>query len=201
MLQMISISWFYARTAKKPAIWLCLATAVIESGVWASKIALTNEMGCEKFACYFILICCFYCFVYKLAMPIYEYRCEACGQEKEFLQKFSDPLKVDCPACGKPTLVKKVTAAGFQLKGSGWYATDFRNNGGKPAPNTAASTSDSSSSETAPQTTGTDAKPAAPAVSTPAVGAPASASASSSSTTSSSVASSAGASVASKKAD
>jgi putative FmdB family regulatory protein len=124
--------------------------------------------------------CCFYCLVYKLAMPIYEYRCEACGQEKEFLQKFSDPLKVDCPACGKPTLVKKVTAAGFQLKGSGWYATDFRNNGGKPAPNTAASTNDSQpSTASVPNTTSTDAKPAAPsnppAVSVPGVSAPATA--------------------------
>lgn len=59
-------------------------------------------------------------------MPIYEYRCDACGHELEELQKLSDPPLVDCPACGKPKLVKKVSAAGFQLKGSGWYATDFR---------------------------------------------------------------------------
>ena len=59
-------------------------------------------------------------------MPIYEYRCGACGFQKEFLQKLSDaPLK-DCPECGKPSLSKMVTAAGFQLKGSGWYATDFK---------------------------------------------------------------------------
>ncbi len=62
-------------------------------------------------------------------MPIYEYRCDACGMEKEFLQKISDPLLTTCPSCGKEALVKKLTAAGFQLKGSGWYVTDFRNNG------------------------------------------------------------------------
>ncbi len=63
-------------------------------------------------------------------MPIYEYRCEACGFQKEFLQRISDaPLK-DCPKCGKSSLAKMVTAAGFQLKGSGWYATDFKNKGG-----------------------------------------------------------------------
>lgn len=65
-------------------------------------------------------------------MPIYEYRCTACGMEKEFLQKISDPLHTTCPACGKEALTKKLTAAGFQLKGSGWYVTDFRNNGAAP---------------------------------------------------------------------
>ncbi len=66
-------------------------------------------------------------------MPIYEYRCGECGFQKEYLQKLSDaPLK-DCPECGKPALNKLVTAAGFQLKGSGWYVTDFRN-GSKTKP-------------------------------------------------------------------
>ena len=59
-------------------------------------------------------------------MPIYEYRCAACGYQKEYLQKVSDPLLTDCPECGKSTFGKLVSAAGFQLKGSGWYATDFR---------------------------------------------------------------------------
>lgn len=59
-------------------------------------------------------------------MPIYEYRCGACGFQKEFLQKLSDPQLKDCPECGKPSLSKMVTAAGFHLKGSGWYATDFK---------------------------------------------------------------------------
>ncbi len=65
-------------------------------------------------------------------MPIYEYRCDACGFQKEYLQKMSDPLLTDCSECGKATLKKMVTAAGFQLKGSGWYVTDFRQ-GAKPA--------------------------------------------------------------------
>src|SRR5438093_8639507 len=70
-------------------------------------------------------------------MPIYEYRCSSCGTEHEALQKFSDaPLSV-CPACQKSTLTKLVSAAGFQLKGSGWYATDFKN-GSKPAAKTEA---------------------------------------------------------------
>lgn len=62
-------------------------------------------------------------------MPIYEYRCADCGFQDEFLQKLSEPQLTDCPSCGKATLRKQLTAAGFQLKGSGWYATDFRNSG------------------------------------------------------------------------
>ena len=69
-------------------------------------------------------------------MPIYEYRCAECGFQKEFLQRVSDkPLK-DCPECGKPALGKLLSAAGFQLKGTGWYATDFKGNGSKPAAST-----------------------------------------------------------------
>ncbi len=59
-------------------------------------------------------------------MPIYAYRCTSCGHAKDVLQKISDPLLTDCPACGAATFSKQVTAAGFQLKGSGWYVTDFR---------------------------------------------------------------------------
>jgi len=59
-------------------------------------------------------------------MPIYEYRCAECGHELEKLQKISDAPLVDCPACGKPALQKLVSAAGFRLKGSGWYETDFK---------------------------------------------------------------------------
>jgi putative FmdB family regulatory protein len=62
-------------------------------------------------------------------MPIYEYRCRSCGFEKEYLQKLSDAPITDCPSCGKAEMAKLVSAAGFQLKGSGWYATDFKNNG------------------------------------------------------------------------
>ncbi|HEX5091421.1 MAG TPA: zinc ribbon domain-containing protein [Burkholderiales bacterium] len=64
-------------------------------------------------------------------MPIYEYRCEACGFQEEYLQKISEPPKTVCPSCGKAAFRKLLSAAGFQLKGSGWYATDFK--GGKPA--------------------------------------------------------------------
>ena len=65
-------------------------------------------------------------------MPIYEYRCSSCGSEHEVLQKISEPPLLTCPSCRKDALTKLISAAGFQLKGSGWYATDFRN-GSKPA--------------------------------------------------------------------
>jgi len=64
-------------------------------------------------------------------MPIYAYRCAACGHAKDVLQKLSDAPLTDCPACGAPRFEKQVTAAGFQLKGSGWYVTDFRDGQGK----------------------------------------------------------------------
>ena len=59
-------------------------------------------------------------------MPIYEYGCKSCGHDMEALQKMSDPALIDCPACQKPTLVKKISAAAFRLKGGGWYETDFK---------------------------------------------------------------------------
>jgi len=59
-------------------------------------------------------------------MPIYAYKCESCGHAKDVLQKMSDDLLTTCPSCGAATFVKQLTAAGFQLKGSGWYATDFK---------------------------------------------------------------------------
>jgi len=65
-------------------------------------------------------------------MPIYEYRCASCGHELEALQKLSDAPLTDCPACHATALKKKVSAAGFHLKGSGWYVTDFRSSGSKP---------------------------------------------------------------------
>jgi putative FmdB family regulatory protein len=66
-------------------------------------------------------------------MPIYEYRCASCGHQQEFLQKVSDAPHTRCTKCGQETFAKMVTAAGFQLKGSGWYATDFKGGGAKPA--------------------------------------------------------------------
>ena len=67
-------------------------------------------------------------------MPIYAYRCEACGFAKDVLQKVSDPQLTVCLSCGEPAFKKQVTAAGFQLKGTGWYATDFRNGAGTAVP-------------------------------------------------------------------
>ena len=64
-------------------------------------------------------------------MPIYAYKCSFCGFAKDSLQKMSDAPLTVCPNCGKSTFEKQVTAAGFQLKGSGWYVTDFREGGGK----------------------------------------------------------------------
>ena len=64
-------------------------------------------------------------------MPIYEYKCAHCGHKKEVLQKLSDPPLRECPACGKAALSKLISAAGFQLKGSGWYATDFKGGAAK----------------------------------------------------------------------
>jgi len=65
-------------------------------------------------------------------MPIYEYRCADCGFQEEHLQKVSEPPLTQCPSCGKASFKKQLSAAGFQLKGSGWYATDFKGSG-KPA--------------------------------------------------------------------
>lgn len=82
-------------------------------------------------------------------MPIYAYKCNACGHEQDVLQKMSDPVLTVCPECNQSTYSKQVTAAGFQLKGSGWYVTDFRNNGSaKPSSGGTSSASESSSGGT-----------------------------------------------------
>ncbi|MBF2761234.1 MAG: zinc ribbon domain-containing protein [Ectothiorhodospiraceae bacterium AqS1] len=86
-------------------------------------------------------------------MPIYEYECAGCGERHEFIQKFSDPPKRKCPACGKSKLKKLISAAAFHLKGDGWYVTDFKD-GGKKKPDAKAgegeksSTTDDSSAST-----------------------------------------------------
>ena len=82
-------------------------------------------------------------------MPIYEYRCTSCGHEKEVLQKLSDPPLSECPACGKSKLRKLVSAAGFHLKGSGWYATDFK--GGVKAKEDAKVTKEPATTTTTPK--------------------------------------------------
>ncbi len=107
-------------------------------------------------------------------MPIYEYRCGACGWQQELLQKMSDaPLK-DCPECGKPSMSKMVTAAGFHLKGSGWYVTDFKS-GAKPqtkADDNAASKADDKKADAKPAASADD-KPAPKSGDKPAADAPA----------------------------
>jgi putative FmdB family regulatory protein len=95
-------------------------------------------------------------------MPIYAYRCAACGHAKDVLQKLSDAPLAVCPSCGAPRFEKQVTAAGFQLKGSGWYVTDFREGSNKKADKPADQAAETSADKK------TDAKPAgdsaAPAV-------------------------------------
>jgi putative FmdB family regulatory protein len=106
-------------------------------------------------------------------MPIYAYRCDECGFAKDVLQKIADPVLTVCPSCGKSSFKKQVTAAGFQLKGTGWYVTDFRGGqapatgaapaadgaaGAKPAASDGAGTGSSTTPATSSTTT-----PAAPA--------------------------------------
>ncbi len=78
-------------------------------------------------------------------MPIYAYKCGACGHAKDVLQKISDAPLTQCPSCAAEAFSKQLTAPGFQLKGSGWYATDFKNSGSKPAAAPAAASSDAGS--------------------------------------------------------
>lgn len=84
-------------------------------------------------------------------MPIYEYRCGSCGFEKEYLQKVSDAPVPVCPACGSDAYAKLISAAGFQLKGSGWYATDFKNGNPKPKSASDTETTTAAKSDGAPQ--------------------------------------------------
>jgi putative FmdB family regulatory protein len=92
-------------------------------------------------------------------MPIYAYRCDECGFAKDVLQKISDPVLTVCPSCGKSSFKKQVTAAGFQLKGTGWYVTDFRG-GSAPATSTAPSTTDSGGSTSSDSSASTAPTPA-----------------------------------------
>jgi putative FmdB family regulatory protein len=104
-------------------------------------------------------------------MPIYAYKCDSCGFAKDVLQKMSDDALTDCPSCGKAEFKKQVTAAGFQLKGSGWYVTDFRGDKNAPAtgvpPATGGGTESASADAAAPSAAASPAAaPAAPAAST-----------------------------------
>ena len=95
-------------------------------------------------------------------MPIYEYRCTSCGHQQEFLQKVSDAPHTTCPKCAKPSLSKMLSAAGFQLKGSGWYATDFKGGGSKPAAKPADDSKGSGESKSGPGESKSEEKKAAP---------------------------------------
>ena len=96
-------------------------------------------------------------------MPIYEYRCSECGFQDEFLQKHSDPLMTVCPSCGKESLKKLLSAAGFQLKGSGWYATDFKGSGSGPSTGTASKPAASSETKSSGDSASSSDSSAAPA--------------------------------------
>lgn len=95
-------------------------------------------------------------------MPIYEYRCEACGHQLEVLQKISDQRLTDCPSCQQPALKKMVSAAGFRLSGSGWYETDFKDSnkknisGGSDVAKAESSNDKATSSETSNNRTNKD---------------------------------------------
>jgi len=90
-------------------------------------------------------------------MPIYAYQCTSCGHAKDVLQKISDPVLTTCPACGAESFQKQITAAGFQLKGSGWYVTDFRGgSGGTSAPATGATAAAAAPAQAEASSAGSD---------------------------------------------
>ncbi len=95
-------------------------------------------------------------------MPIYAYKCESCGHAKDVLQKISDAPLTQCPACGQGTFAKQLTAAGFQLKGSGWYVTDFRGGSGT---STSTSTAGGDTADSKPSESATTTAASAPAAS------------------------------------
>jgi len=102
-------------------------------------------------------------------MPIYAYRCSDCGFQKDYLQKISDPILTDCPTCGKATFAKQLTAPGFQLKGNGWYATDFKG-GTKSSENTVSADTGSAESSSKTDTSSKKEEPAAHSCGTGACG-------------------------------
>jgi putative FmdB family regulatory protein len=103
-------------------------------------------------------------------MPIYAYKCGSCGHAKDVLQKMSDAALTQCPACNAQAFSKQLTAPGFQLKGTGWYATDFKN-GSKPAAAPAAAAAGTSTEAAAAPAAAGPAAPAAPAAAAPAAAA------------------------------
>jgi putative FmdB family regulatory protein len=92
-------------------------------------------------------------------MPIYAYKCEACGHQKDVLQKLSEPPLTQCPSCGANEFLKQLTAPRFQLKGSGWYVTDFRDGGGQKKTESTSATSTKSEADTPAPAAASDPKP------------------------------------------
>ncbi|KAB0575749.1 zinc ribbon domain-containing protein [Ideonella dechloratans] len=95
-------------------------------------------------------------------MPIYAYRCAACGHSRDVLQKMSDAPLTTCPVCGAEQFQKQVTAAGFQLKGSGWYATDFRGGSGGTSAAAPAATAAPAAADSGSSSGGGDSGPSTP---------------------------------------
>jgi putative FmdB family regulatory protein len=89
-------------------------------------------------------------------MPIYEYQCQKCGHKLEAIQKMTEAALTDCPVCHTPSLQKLVSAAGFQLKGTGWYVTDFRDKGKKDTAKSKETTTNSGESSSSGETKKTD---------------------------------------------
>jgi putative FmdB family regulatory protein len=92
-------------------------------------------------------------------MPIYAYKCEACGHQKDVLQKLSESPLTQCPSCGADAFRKQLTAPGFQLKGSGWYVTDFRDGGGQKKAESTPATPAKSGTDTPAPAASSDTKP------------------------------------------
>ena len=101
-------------------------------------------------------------------MPIYEYFCTECGKQSEISHRMSDPPATDCPACGKPALTKQMSAAGFRLKGGGWYETDFKSGGKRNLAEGGGSSASGDSGSSASSASGSGASTASTASSTPA---------------------------------
>jgi len=106
-------------------------------------------------------------------MPIYAYKCTACGHAEDVLQKISDAPLTVCPACGQASYAKQVTAAGFQLKGSGWYVTDFRGNGNAGNAGNGSGAASPAAPASKPAASGDGGSAGSSAASTPAPAAPA----------------------------
>ena len=138
------------------ACWLCRSICICESGSVSWLLTTPVQQSLEP------IIAGFPFLSQGTAMPIYAYKCGSCGHAKDVLQKMSDAPLTVCPQCGAEAFAKQLTAAGFQLKGSGWYATDFKGGGGA-ASATATATSTAAEPSSASTTGGGEASSSASA--------------------------------------